>query len=72
MVEKHMDKERLEYHVEEQRTETQSPSSEEKDMSVDGTLSAEDTVAQFDKHETRRIMRKIDYRLIPLLAVLYL
>ena len=31
-----------------------------------------DEVIEFDKKETRRILRKIDYRLIPLLGVLYL
>lgn len=34
--------------------------------------SVHDEVVDFDKKETRRIMRKIDYRLVPLLGVLYL
>jgi hypothetical protein len=29
-------------------------------------------IPDFDKHETRRILRKIDFRLVPWLTVLYL
>jgi hypothetical protein len=39
---------------------------------VDQGLSADQVVVEYDQGETRRIMRKIDYRLIPLLSVLYL
>ena len=49
------------------------PDIEGKGSETAGTgLSSDEGVVQFDKHETRRILRKIDYRLIPLLGVLYL
>lgn len=39
---------------------------------INDVLAAEHVLAQFDEHETRRVLRKIDCRLVPLLAVLYL
>ena len=39
---------------------------------VDQGLSADQVVVEYDQAETRRIMRKIDWRLIPLLSLLYL
>ena len=41
-------------------------------LTVDAGLSADQVVAQMDEQEARHILRKIDYRLIPLLGVLYL
>lgn len=63
-------------HGEQGRTRSESiPPLDEKGeglRTVDAGLSADQVVADYDEAETRRIMRKIDYRLIPLLAVLYL
>lgn len=62
-------------HGEQGRTRSESPPPlDEKEglRTVDAGLSADQVVAEYDEAETRRIMRKIDYRLIPLLAVLYL
>lgn len=39
---------------------------------VDQGLSADQVIVEYDQAETRRIMRKIDWRLIPLLSLLYL
>lgn len=39
---------------------------------VDAGYSAEQVVSAFSQKDSRRIMRKIDYRLIPLLGLLYL
>ena len=49
-------------------------SSEGKDGkdAADVGLDAEEVEHQYTQEETRRILRKIDYRLIPLLGVLYL
>jgi hypothetical protein len=49
-----------------------SHSSNAKDGHVDLAGSPDNIVHEYDVHETRRIMRKIDYRLIPLLSILYL
>lgn len=62
-------------HGEQGRTRSESPSPlDEKEglRTVDAGLSVDQVVVEYDEAETRRIMRKIDYRLIPLLAVLYL
>lgn len=32
----------------------------------------EEGIVEYDVHETRNILRKIDYRLVPFLSVLYL
>lgn len=34
--------------------------------------SEEEGIVEYDVHETRKILRKIDYRLVPFLSVLYL
>lgn len=62
------------YGREEHRTGSESPTLDEKEglRTVDVGLSSDQVVTQYDEKETRRIMRKIDYRLIPLLSVLYL
>ena len=39
---------------------------------VEHTGRSDDVLAEFDKKEARRVLRKIDYRLVPLLGVLYL
>jgi hypothetical protein len=56
------------------RDSTESPHLDEKTglRTVDAGLSAHEVLAEVDPEEERRILRKIDYRLIPLLAVLYL
>lgn len=55
------------------RSESLPPLDEKEGLrTVDAGLSVDQVVADYDEHETRRIMRKIDYRLIPLLSVLYL
>ncbi|KAH6704245.1 major facilitator superfamily domain-containing protein [Leptodontidium sp. MPI-SDFR-AT-0119] len=64
MAEKSADMAHEEYQID---LETRS-----KDSPIPTTLTAEDVFNRFDKQETRRIMRKIDFRLIPLLSVLYL
>ena len=60
--------------AEARRDGSESPHFDEKGdlQTVDAGLSADQVVAEYDEKETQRIMRKIDYRLIPLLAVLYL
>jgi hypothetical protein len=32
----------------------------------------EEGIVEYDVHETRKILRKIDYRLVPFLSILYL
>lgn len=44
----------------------------EQEKQINDVSDAERVMAQFDEHETRRVLRKIDCRLVPLLAVLYL
>jgi hypothetical protein len=44
----------------------------EQEKQINDVLAAEHVMAQFDEHETRRVLKKIDRRLVPLLAVLYL
>jgi hypothetical protein len=39
---------------------------------VDAGYSADQVVTEFSELEQRRIMRKVDFRLVPLLSVLYL
>lgn len=79
MAQKIEGKQHFEYGTDDKQTEAQlTPDVESKESkdpkNVDVGLSGDgdDIVLQYDKHEARRILRKIDYRLIPLLGVLYL
>ena len=56
------------------RDSSESPHLDEKEglRTVDAGLSANEVLAEVDPKEESRILRKIDFRLIPLLAVLYL
>lgn len=77
MAQKIEGKQQLEYGADDKHTEAQlTPDVESKNSkelkSGDAGLSGDDVVLQYDKHEARRILRKIDYRLIPLLGLLYL
>lgn len=77
MAQKIEGKQHFEYGNDDKQTDAQlTPDIEGKDSkelkTVDGGLSGDDVVLQYDKQEARRILRKIDYRLIPLLGVLYL
>jgi hypothetical protein len=77
MAQKIEGKQHFEYGSDDKQTDAQlTPDIEGKDSkelkTVDAGLSADDVVLQFDKKEARRILRKIDYRLVPLLGVLYL
>jgi hypothetical protein len=58
----------------EHRTGSDVVSFDEKDKlrTLDAGLTPDQVVVEYDEAETRRILRKIDYRLIPLLSVLYL
>lgn len=47
-------------------------SQDSKTAQNDGGFSSDDLETVLDKHETRRILRKVDYRLIPFLSLLYL
>jgi hypothetical protein len=51
-----------------------NPEIEGKDglRTVDAGLSPDQVISEFSEQEGARIMRKIDYRLIPLLSFLYL
>jgi hypothetical protein len=51
-----------------------SPDLEVKDglRTVDAGLSADQVLAQFEEQNSKRVLRKIDMRLIPLLSFLYL
>lgn len=44
----------------------------ETDLEKKDVATSEEGIIQYDVHETRRILRKIDYRLVPFLSVLYL
>lgn len=39
---------------------------------VENGYAVEEVVVEYDSHETRRILRKVDYRLVPFLAFIYL
>ena len=41
-------------------------------VTVDAGFSADQVVAQMDEREATRIIRKLDYRIVPLLSLLYL
>lgn len=74
MDEKHTTQ-NVEYNVDEKDVGLRaSPDIEEKEdlRTVDAGVSADQAQLRFDKMEARRILRKIDYRLIPLLTILYL
>jgi len=69
-------KEHAEYGSDEKQTEAQlSPDVESKgskELKIGDNGVPPEIVIDYDKTETRRILRKIDYRLVPLLGVLYL
>lgn len=67
-------KEHSEFGTDDKQTEVLStPEIESKGLSpAGGGLPSDEVVLQYDKHEARRILRKIDYRLVPLLGLLYL
>lgn len=46
--------------------------SEKRSRELQSELVSESPVPEFDARETRRILRKIDWRLVPFLALLYL
>ena len=56
----------------ENRADSPDPLEKEGLRTVDAGLDAAQVYAEADPAETRRILRKIDYRLIPLLTLLYL
>lgn len=77
MAQKIDGKEHFEYGNDEKQTEAQlTPDVESKGSKElktgDNGLSSDEVVIEHDKKETRRILRKIDYRLVPLLGILYL
>lgn len=60
---------------EKQPSETQVEYSDAKNASlltVEAGLAPDQVVTEHDKHETRRILRKVDLILVPFLTVLYL
>ncbi len=67
----------LEHGTEEKQIEIQpSPDLEGEEgdglRTLDAGLPPSQVVLHFEKHEEQRIIRKIDFRLIPLLTLLYL
>lgn len=77
MAQKIEGKQHFEYGNDDNQTGAQlTPDIEGKDSKelkvVDAGMSSDDVVLQYDKQEARRILRKIDFRLVPLLGVLYL
>jgi len=65
----------VEYGSEEKRTGVEplpDSSTTEGLRTVDAGLPANQVIAELDEAEGRRVMRKIDFRLVPLLALLYL
>jgi hypothetical protein len=73
MAEKH-GSESLEYGATEKEVGLKSDSLDGGDglRTVDAGYTADQVDAQYDPKEVRRILRKVDFRLIPLLGVLYL
>jgi hypothetical protein len=74
MAEKY-DREELEHTSEEKKIGIPpSPDVDTKDglRTVDNGLSPEQVLAQIEEENSRRILRKIDWRLVPLLSFLYL
>ncbi|EXJ62223.1 hypothetical protein A1O7_02656 [Cladophialophora yegresii CBS 114405] len=73
MTEKH-ESERVEYGANEKEMGLRSGSVDGSDglRTVDAGFTADQIDAQYDQKEVRRILRKVDFRLIPLLGVLYL
>ena len=73
MTDKH-NKGHVDHGSEERDTGSHSPDLDSKEglRTVDAGLSANQVIVEVDDKEGRRILRKIDYRLIPLLAILYL
>ncbi|KAH8807883.1 major facilitator superfamily domain-containing protein [Xylogone sp. PMI_703] len=79
MADKNDNKEHLEFGNEEKNTETRSspelgPKSENGLRTLDAGLSPDEVITddQISEQEGKRILRKVDFRLIPLLSVLYL
>lgn len=76
MAEKHEKEEHREYGSEERQAGIQSTDSSpgvdvKSDLrTVDAGISTDQIVV--DEQESKRILRKVDYRLIPLLSLLYL
>jgi hypothetical protein len=59
----------------EEKTRASFTEDTEKDVAVDAVdagFATDDADVAFDEHETKRILRKVDFRLIPFLSVLYL
>jgi hypothetical protein len=73
MAEKHKS-ESLEYGANEKELGLRSSSIDGNDglRTVDAGFSPDQVEAHYDQKEVRRILRKVDFRLIPLLGVLYL
>jgi hypothetical protein len=63
----HGDEKRVKYSADEKQTEDASS-----DELVTVENGATEVTVDYTQEETRRILRKIDYRLVPLLGVLYL
>lgn len=70
----HEKREHLEYGSEEKQTGQPTHELDIRDhlRTVEAGLSTHEVVTQIDEQESRRILRKIDYRLIPLLSFLHL
>lgn len=50
----------------------EKPGSGEMDLENKAMAATEEGIVEYDVHETRKILRKIDYRLVPFLSILYL
>jgi hypothetical protein len=74
MSEKYEQKELEHSSEEKQIAVSPSPDIEVKDglRTVDAGLSADQVLAQLEERDSKRVLRKIDLRLIPLLSFLYL
>lgn len=59
----------------EEKTKTSFTEDTEKVVAIDAVdagLASDDADIAFDEQETKRILRKVDFRLIPFLSLLYL
>ena len=65
------DDEKVEYGVKPATVESDDSSGEEL-HTVEKGYSADDVVIDLPKREQQRILRKVDYRLVPILSLLYL
>lgn len=74
MAEEKTTAESLEYGANEKEIGLKSTDKVDGDVlrTVDAGYDPDQVDVQYDPKEVRRILRKVDYRLIPLLAVLYL